>query len=297
MDKLSAIKSFVEVASCQSFTKAAEQLQLSRLQVSRHVKELEAWLQQRVLHRTTRRVSLTPAGQEALLYCQRILNEVCALQYNAQEHREQLSGSIRVAAPIGFAGKLMLQAIEKFTQQNPRITIDIVASDNFNELVEDRVDIALRFTHQPDETLIARKLFQLESILCAAPSYLQKHGTPKHPLELKNHNCFVHLDQHQWVFVDKKQNLEVAVSGSIKANSLDILVSAALHGNGIVRAPCDLTNSYLKSGELVPILQNYSQWRFSLWAVYLSRSYQSPLVRRFIDFLADELAEDIYSAL
>ena len=294
MNKLIAIRSFVEVASRQSFTKAADQLQLSRLQVSRHVQEVEAWLQQRLLHSTTRRVSLTRAGQDALLYCERILNEVSALEFNAQEQTMQLSGSIRIAAPIGFAGKLLLTAIEKFTRLHPQVNIDIVASDNFNQLVEDRVDIALRFTEQPDEALIARKLMQLESVLCAAPDYLQKHGTPSHPRQLSEHNCFVHLNQNQWTFVQQQQNFQVEVCGNIKANSLDILVRSAINGNGIVRVPCDLANPLIQAGQLTAILTQFTRWRYSLWALYLSRSYQSPKVRSLIDFLVQEFKDDIF---
>ncbi len=294
MNKFIAISSFVEVASQQSFTKAADQLQLSRLQVSRHVQEVEAWLQQRLLHRTTRSVSLTRAGEDALLYCERILNEVSALEFNAQEQTRQLSGSIRIAAPIGFAGKLLLTAVEKFTQLHAKINIDIVASDDFNQLVEDRVDIALRFTEQPDESLIARKLMQLESVLCAAPEYLQQYGTPSHPQQLSEHNCFVHLNQNQWNFVQQQQHFQVDVCGNIKANSLDILVTSAINGRGIVRVPCDLANPFIESGQLTAILTDYTQWRYSLWALYLSRSYQSPKVRCFIDFLAQEFQDDIF---
>ncbi len=293
MDRLIAMKSFVEVATLQSFTKAAVHLQLSRLQVSRHVQEIESWLQQRLLHRTTRRVSLTPAGQGALTYCQRILNDVCELEFSAQEQTSELSGCIRIAAPIGFSGNLLLTAVEKFTQRHTKVTIDIIASDNMNELVEDRVDIALRFTEHPDDTLIARKLFNLESVLCASPSYFLIHQLPTHPNQLVDHNCFIHLNQNEWSFVEKQQSLKVKVSGNIKANSLDILIKSAINGNGIVRVPCDLANPLIKQGKLTPILTDFSRWSFSLWALYLSRSYQSPKVRSFIDFLVNEFQQDI----
>ncbi len=294
MDRFIAMKSFVEVASQQSFTKAAAQLQLSRLQVSRHVQDVEAWLQQRLLHRTTRQVSLTPAGQEALDYCQRILSEVCALEFNAQAQSEQLSGCIRIAAPISFASTMLFDAVEKFTLLHTNINIDIIASDNIEALVEERIDIALRFTEQPDESLIARKLINLESVLCVAPSYIEQHGLPLHPDQLSNHNCFVHLNQSEWSFVENEQTFAVNVAGNIKANALNILIKAALNGRGIVRAPCDLANPLIQSEQLLPILTDYTRWRYSLWAVYLSRSYQSPKVRAFIDFLVEEFKQDIY---
>jgi len=293
LDRLTAIKSFIEVASLQSFTKAAAQLDLTRLQVSRHVQEVEAWLAQRLLHRTTRKVSLTPQGQEALAYCQRILNEVSALEHSFQSQAEHLSGTIRIAAPIGFSGNLLLSAVEKFTKIHPKLCIDLIASDNINALVEDRVDIALRFTNNPDESLIARRLMKLDSVLCASPAYLIENGQPNHPHELVNHNCFVHLNQHQWSFVDREREFTVSVSGNIKANALEILIKSAVHGNGIVKAPCDFALPLIAKRKLTAILTDYTKWQFRMWAVYLSRSYQSPNVRYFIDFLAQEFSEDM----
>ncbi|NQZ30129.1 MAG: LysR family transcriptional regulator [Oceanospirillaceae bacterium] len=293
MDRFVAIKSFIEVASRQSFTQTAEQLDLTRLQVSRHVQEVEAWLQQRLLHRTTRKVSLTPQGVEALAHCQRILNEVSALEFSVSGQDEYLTGTIRIAAPIGFANNLLLTAVEKFTKVHPKLCIDILAADDLNELVEDRVDIALRFTDTPDSSLIVRPLMTMDSVLCAAPVYLEEQGVPTHPQDLKTHNCFVHLKQNEWSFVDAEQEFKVAVSGNIKANSLDLLIKSAVHGNGIVRAPCDFANSLIAQGKLTAILTPYTKWRYRMWAVYLSRSYQSINVRSFIDFLVEEFKEDI----
>ena len=296
MDRLTAIKSFIEVASRQSFTQAAEHLSLTRLQVSRHVQEVEAWLQQRLLHRTTRKVSVTPQGQEALIFCQRILHEVSALELNVSLQNDYLTGTIRIATPIGFANNLLLTAIEKFTQIHPKLCIDILAADDINQLVEDRVDIALRFTDTPDAALIARPLMQMDSVLCAAPAYLEAQGLPTHPRDLTAHNCFVHLNQNQWSFVDKEQAFKVTVSGNIKANSLGLLIKSAVHGNGIVKVPCDLANPLIAEGKLVGILAHYTKWRYRMWAVYLSRSYQSVNVRSFIDFLVEEFSEDILRA-
>jgi len=296
MDRLTAIKSFIEVASLQSFTQAAEQLGLSRLQVSRHVQEVEAWLEQRLLHRTTRKVSLTPQGQESLIFCQRILNEVSALELSVYSKNEYLTGTIRIAAPIGFSNNLLLTAVEKFSKVHPKLCIDILASDDNNELVEDRVDIALRFTDNPDESLIARPLMQLESVLCASPDYLTAQGTPVSPTDLVDHNCFIHLNQNEWSFIDAQQVKKVSVSGNLKANSLDLLINSAVRGNGIVRAPCDLANPLIAQGRLTAILTPYTHWRYRMWAVYLSRSYQSVNVRSFIDFLVEEFSDDIVLA-
>ncbi|MDZ5514414.1 LysR family transcriptional regulator [Vibrio fluvialis] len=293
MDRLTAMRSFVEVANTGSFTKAADNLSLSRLQVTRHVQEIEDWLKQRLLHRTTRKVSLTVAGEEALTRCEQILDQTAELEIRALEQSQSLTGSIRISAPIGLAQHLLLDTVEAFTDLHPQVTIDILASDRLSQLVDERVDVALRFTQQPDESLIARRLIQVDTVVCASPQYLQTHAPITEPADLTRHNCFVHLTNHTWDMVRDNQHFSVKVSGTIRANDMDILRSAALHHKGVVWLPCDLANPYLARGELVKVLADYHSPSSHLWAVYLSRSYQTPLVRQFIDFVAERWQEDI----
>lgn len=297
MDKLTAIRSFVEVANCTSFTKAAERLGLSRLQVSRHVQDIELWLNQRLLHRTTRRVSLTTAGESALVRFERILNEAAELEVEALNQTDELSGTIRLAAPTSFTQYMLLEVVEKFTQSHPSVTVELFASDHIAQLVDERIDIALRFTRQPDENLIARKLITIDSVICASPDYLMKHGEPKQVEELRNHNCFLHLDRSNWEFIKDNQQEKVEVRGNIKADNASVLCQAALHGKGIAYLPCDLANKFIEQGKLKRILTDYSLPSSALWAVYLSPSYQLPVVRRFIDFIAEIWADDIKAVM
>ncbi|EEX40299.1 LysR family transcriptional regulator [Vibrio furnissii] len=293
MDRLTAMRSFVEVANTGNFTKAADNLTLSRLQVTRHVQEIEDWLKQRLLHRTTRKVSLTAAGEEALTRCEQILDQTAELEIRALEQSQSLTGSIRISAPIGLAQHLLLDTVEAFTELHPQVTIDILASDRLSQLVDDRVDVALRFTQQPDESLIARRLIQVDTVVCASPQYLQTHDPIIEPADLSRHNCFVHLTNHTWDLVRDNQHFSVRVSGTVRANDMEILRSAALHHKGVVWLPCDLANPCLRRGELVKVLADYHSPSSHLWAVYLSRSYQTPLVRQFIDFVAERWQDDI----
>ncbi|HGS4461865.1 TPA: LysR family transcriptional regulator [Vibrio metschnikovii] len=288
MDKLTAMRSFVEVANIGSFTQAAENLNLSRLQVSRHVQEIEDWLKQRLLHRTTRKVSLTASGEEALRQCEKILNQTAELEMRALEQSQSLSGRIRISVPIGLARYLLLDAVEAFTDLHPQVTIDILASDRLAQLVDERIDIALRFTNQPDEQLIARRLFQVDTVACAAPTYLAQHQPIVQPSDLAEHNCFVHLSHHKWEFLRHNQTYSINVNGTIRANDMSLICRATLHGKGIALLPCDLANRYLKDRALIQILPDYHLATSALWAVYLSRSYQSPLVRQFIDFVSTQ---------
>lgn len=293
MDRLTAMRSFIEVANSASFTKAAENLGLSRLQVSRHVQEIESWLQQRLLHRTTRKVSLTIAGEETLRRCEWILHETAELETRALYQSQYLTGTIRITSPIGLAQGLLLDVIHDFTKLNPDVTIEVLASDRFSQLVDERIDIALRYTSTPDENLIARKLIMIDSVVCASPTYLQSHSTPREPNDLRKHNCFIHLETSKWDFIRDNKNYSVNVKGNIKANNLGMLSLSAIRGKGIVRLPCDLANPLISSGQLIPLLTEYTIPNSSLWAVYLSRSYQLPVVRQFINYMAKSWEKDI----
>ncbi|MCG9694936.1 LysR family transcriptional regulator [Vibrio sp. Isolate22] len=295
MDRLTAMRSFVEVANCASFTQAAEHLDMSRLQVSRHVQEIEGWLKQRLLHRTTRKVSLTAAGEIALQRCEKILHEAAELEVTALNQMDDLSGTIRIAAPIGLTQNMLLDVVEQFIELHPYITVELFASDRFTQLVDERIDIALRYTDQPDDSLIARKLMEIDSVVCASSAYLDKHGEPETVEDLRQHNCFRHLNVSKWDFVKDNQHYSVEVSGSIIANDVGVLTRAALHGKGVVRLPCDLANPLIADGQLKRVLEGFVSPSSVLWAVYLSRSYQLPAVRQFIDFAAEAWSKDIRS--
>lgn len=293
MDKFEALRSFVEVANTGSFTHAADQLDLSRVKVTRHVQELEDWLNVRLLHRTTRSVSLTPPGHDVMLHCERILNEVAGLESLARSHNEELVGEIRIAAPIGLGQNLLYEVVEAFTALHPKVVIQLLMSDRNARLVDERVDVALRYTEQPDEAFIARRLMSIEAVVCCSEQYLSEHGAVESPQQLENHNCLIHITHNQWSFILNQQSATIPVSGSIRANDLGVLVRAALNGVGVAYLPCDLANPYLATGELKQLLPEVSLPTLSLWAIYLSRSYQRPVVRAFIDFLAEQWNNDL----
>lgn len=293
MDKITAIQSFVEVARCGSFTKAANNLELSRLQVTRHVQDIEQWLSLRLFHRTTRKVSLTNQGEEALAYCNQILSSVSDLQSRAHSHNNELVGTIRVAAPIGLGQNMLFDAIEEFVAMHPSTQFQLVLSDSLSQLVDERVDIALRYTHQPDEQLIARKLMFINTVMCASPEYLNNKGDITTPQDLSQHNCLLHTGSTTWHILGENSDEKISVKGNISANDMTVLCKAAIKGIGVANLPCDLAQEYLKTTQLIKVLPNYSTPGSHLWAVYLSRNYQQNLVRAFIYFLALHWQRDI----
>lgn len=293
MDKITAIQSFVEVARCGSFTKAADNLQLGRLQVTRHVQDIEQWLSLRLFHRTTRKVSLTNQGEEALAYCTQILSTVSDLQSRAHSHNNELVGTIRIAAPIGLGQNLLFDAIEEFVAIHSSTQFQLVLSDSLSQLVDERVDIALRYTHQPDEQLIARKLMFINTVICASPNYLAGKGNITTPQDLLQHNCLLHSGSSTWHILGENSDEKISVKGNIIANDMAVVRKAAIRGMGIANLPCDLAQEYLTTKQLVKVLPNYATSGNHLWAVYLSRNYQQNLVRAFIDFLAQRWQHDI----
>jgi DNA-binding transcriptional LysR family regulator len=293
MDRITSLQSFMEVARCSSFTKAADNIGLSRLQVTRHVQDIEQWLDLRLFHRTTRKVSLTIQGEEALGFAKQILSSVSDLESRAHSHNHELVGTIRVATPIGLGQNMLFDAVQAFVAIHPKTHIQMVLSDGLSQLVDERVDIALRYVDQPHQQLIARRLMHIDSVLCASPDYITKHAKLNQPDDLLAHNCLVHSSSHQWRVMSATSDEQVTVTGNIQANEMGVILKAALRGVGIANLPCDLANQYLQRNELCQVLPDYYAPGSNLWAVYLSRDHQQNVVRAFIDFLAERWQADI----
>lgn len=286
MDKLEAMRSFVEVANTQSFTQAAERMGVSRIRVTRDIQDLEEWLQQRLFHRTTRRVSLTSVGEQVLHYCQRILDSTYELQNQVHADTNMLAGTIRITTPIGLGQSVMLDVIAQFQRQHPHVHFHLLMSDYHVQLVDERIDIALRFTSEPDEQLIARKLTTMRSWVCATPIYLEQNGVPQVPSDLSSHACLLHLDS-AWQFSKGEQQIRQLVQGPLQMNDIIAIKEATLKHLGIGCIPDHLAAPLIQSGQLVTLLNDYTLPPLRLWALYLSRTYQQPQVRAFIDFLAE----------
>ncbi|WOT06551.1 LysR family transcriptional regulator [Shewanella youngdeokensis] len=293
MDRLDAIRTFLAVVDNKNFSRAAEQLGHSRLQVSRQVKSLEDWLQTRLLHRTTRSLSLTESGEKTLTHFESILNHMTALELDTHRNKTKLQGAIRITAPIGLAQNLLLHAITAFNALHPEVKFELQLSDTHDDLAQHGLDLALRYCPQPNEHLIARRLNTIGFVLCASKKYLAQAGTPTEPLHLLGHNCLIHLDQSRWHFSKNDNPYPIDVKGTLKANDLAVLLNATLLGLGIAALPCDLANPQIIQGKLVPVMADYQLGSNALWVVYLSRSYQQARVRAFIDFLAVFLKEDL----
>ena len=294
MDRLDAMRVFVEVADRGSQVAAADALGMSRPVVSRHLAALEAWTGARLMHRTTRRLSLTPAGEQTLARCRDILAQAEALRRQVAAPEGTPQGLLRVTVSASFAQAQLARLAARFVQMHPAVSIDLVVLDRPVHLVDERIDLALRITNDLDPNLIARRLSTCRSVVCAAPAYLQRAGTPLVPEDLARHNCLTHAyaGKSLWHFEaadGAAAPVAVPVAGNLSANEATTLLQAACEGAGIAMLPTYLAAPLLRDGSLVALLPGLQPRTLQLHAVYTSRRHMSPALRALLDFLAAEL--------
>jgi len=292
MDRLSAMEVFVEVAHSGSFSATADKLDMSRAMVTRYVAELEQWLGARLLQRTTRSVTLTDAGESCLRRSQQML----ALKENVEEETSrqgsELRGQLRLTCSISIASAQLAAAISDFLQLHPNLKIDLNASEGALNLVEARIDLAIRISAEPDPTLIARPLAPCESALVASPAYLARHGVPRSPADLGAHRClsYANFGKSLWHLRRGTEHEQVGVTSHFSANESMALLQAALAGAGITLQPTYLANPHLASGALQAVLPDWELPVMTIYALYPSRKNLSPAVRALVDFLVERFA-------
>lgn len=293
MDRLTATRVFVEVVERGSQTAAADALEMSRAMVSRYLGELEAWVGARLLHRTTRKLSLTGAGEQLLGQCREMLAMAEAMQSVSRTDEAAPRGTLRIACSQSLAQAWLVHALDDFTRLYPQVSIDLLVGSQAVNLVEARIDLALRITNQLDPNLIARQLAVCRSVVCATPAYLARHGTPQRPEELAQHNClsYAYFGRSIWEFSRADEPHAVAVSGNLSANESMVLLEAVLADIGISLQPRYSVGAHLRSGALVQLLPDYEPQQLGIHALYGTRRQMPPALRVLLDFLIQRLAD------
>lgn len=294
MDRLTAARVFVEVVERGSQTAAAEHLDMSRAMVSRYLGELEDWVGARLLHRTTRKLSLTGLGEQLLPRCREMLAVADDLHSAGQRASDKPSGTLRITSSQSFAQAWLARAVAAFIERYPGVAVDLQVSSQAVNLVEERIDLAVRISNQLDPNLIARRLATCHSVLCAAPAYLARHGTPQTPQELARHNCltYAYFGRSLWQFSHAGEPISVPVGGTISANESTVLLEATLAGAGISLQPLYSVASLLRSGQLLALLPGYEVEALGIHALYGSRRQMLPALRALVDFLVERLAAE-----
>lgn len=292
MDRLTAMQVFVEVATSGSFSATADKLDMSRAMVTRYVAELERWLDARLLQRTTRSVTLTDAGENCLRRSQQML----ALMENVEEetsgHDGNLRGQLRITCSVSFAYAQLAAAVVDFLKLYPQLKIDLNASEGTLNLVEARIDLAIRISAAPDPTLIGRRLAPCTSVLVASPAYLAANGTPKAPADLASYRClsYANFGKSVWKLSRGEEQVQVSVASYFSANEATALLRATLAGGGVALQPTYLANPHLLDGSLQAVLPAWKLPEMAVYALYPSRKHLSPAVRAFLDFLVERFA-------
>lgn len=292
MDRLTAMQVFVEIADRGSLTAAGKALHMSRAMVSRHLESLELWLGIRLLHRTTRRVSLTDAGTEALQGCRHVLSLTAEVQAEAGARQHAPSGRLRMGTSASFAHVGLAPVIASFLDLYPRVEIQLLAQERAANMVEDRIDLAVRISNQLDDSLVARRLGVCHSVVCAAPAYLAAHGAPSGPEDLRNHRCVTHthVGRTELRLLHGGQLVKAPVRGVLETNDATLARLAALRGVGIALLPTYLVSADVIEGRLVPVLPGYLPEPMGIHAVYLSRQHRPSLLRLMLDHMTQHFA-------
>jgi DNA-binding transcriptional LysR family regulator len=294
MDRFNALRAFAQVVESGGFAKAADRLGLSTTAISRQVAELEAHLQTRLLNRTTRRLSLTESGQAFYGRAVQLLQDLEEAEQEASKAAVTARGTIRLTTSLNFGTRRVAPAIAGFLERHPAVKFDVHLSDRIVDLVEEGFDLAIRIGAAGAENLVARQLAETCLVLCAAPEYLAKHGTPAVPADLARHNCFTYEyapTGNQWRFrgPDGSEHA-VRVGGSVHSNSGDLNSALAARGAGIAFEPDFIVGDDVRAGRLVVLLPDYPLPPAPIYAVYPTRKHLSAKVRLFVEYLVERFA-------
>ena len=281
---------FSDLVRCGSLSAAARELQVSTAAVSKRLAQLEARLGVGLLHRTTRRISVTAEGETYLQHARRILAEIEAAEAELRGTRVEPKGLLRVNATLGFGRMHVAPLIAGFARKHPQVEIQLQLSANPPALAEDAFDVCVRFGEPPDARVVARLLAPNRRLLCASPAYLARVGTPKQPRELAQHSVIAIRQGNEaygvWKLRSGKRSETVKVRGPLSTNDGEIAVTWALAGRGsVLRAEWDIAR-YLRSGRLREVLENWQAPPADIYAVYPARHASSARVRAFVEHLA-----------
>ncbi len=292
MIDLNAVAAFVAVADAGTFSGGASIIGIPKGSISRKISQLEAALGVRLFNRTTRKVTLTDIGQSYYLHCRRGLDELGVANQLVSESVATPKGILRIAAPAAFGGGVFTQWVSKYMNTYPETSVELLFSDAYVDLVENRIDLAFRFGQLSDSSLIARKISSTRRILCASPNYLKEHGTPADHTVLLQYDAVVHsasLSDDSWVLIDPNGNeVRAAIQPRLAGQSMNMVRDATVSGIGIALLPEQAIQRDLADGKLQQILEGYATPSQGLYAVYPSSRQLSINVQTFMELVNEK---------
>lgn len=290
MKVISHLDIFIRVVESGSFSAAARFFDMTPSAISRQISQLEDELGARLFHRTTRKQSMTEAGEIYFQYAQRINTEVESAKLAVSQLSDLPKGTLHITAEKDFAEQFIQPLLPKFFEDYPEIQLRLSLDTHLVDLVAGGIDLAIRIGHLEDSSLIARKLMTSPSIVCASPGYFKRHPRPKVPLDLREHNCLsfrISSSQTLWRFIHKNEFVEIPISGNFRANSLTVLRSSALNGLGVIFMPQWFVQDEIDQGLLESV--DFQSTETPVYAVFANNRQLAPKVRVFIDYLIEQL--------
>jgi len=298
MRNVSDSEVFVRTVRCGSLSAAARTLDLTPAAVSYRLSKLEERLGTRLLHRTTRRLTLTEDGSEYLVHAQRLIQEQQRLEASVSRRDEVAQGTLKVTMPSSFGRQHIAPLIPEFLKRNPLVRVNLILSDEILDIMEEGVDVSIRICELRDSEFIARKLAPDHRVVCASPDYLARNGLPRTPADLEKHNCLVLSQQPFWTFNGPHGLERIKVAGNFECNNGEVIREAAISGLGLaLKATWDITSA-LKSGHLVTVLDDHPiASDTSVWAIYPSRRSVPAKVTSMVTFLKEQFSYRPWEAL
>lgn len=291
MDRLATMEAFVKVAETKSFSEAARRLRSSKSLVSRQISALEAELGVRLLQRTTRSLTLTEEGRSYHAEVTRILADIEVANAAVTQSKVAPRGRLRVSAPMSFGILHLAPILPRFLARFPEVELDLSLNDRYVDLIDEGFDLSIRVGRLAESSLVARRLAPFRMILCASPDYLSRHGTPKAPEELKQHQCLCYSTNSltpEWRLQKPDGSpWPVQIAGHLHANNGDVLRVAAIEGAGIAYLPSFIVGADLQAATLVSLMPDFVPQDAAIYAVYPNSRHLSPKVRAFIDFMLE----------
>ncbi|MEF8747341.1 MAG: LysR family transcriptional regulator [Candidatus Accumulibacter propinquus] len=296
MDRLVSMRIYLRVAELGSFAAVARQLDVARSVITRQVAALEAHLGVKLIARSTRSLMLTSAGSAYLERCREILNLVEAAEAGLADERQEPRGLIRLSVPLSFGLRHLSPLLMDFNVTYPDVVTEIDFTDRRVKLVDEGLDLAIRITRRLDPLDVARRIGSSRLQAIASPDYLRRHGEPKHPRELAEHECLIYLPaQHEgWPFLVNGATEIFTVRGRMRANNGDALLDAAMRGLGITAQPTFISAAAIEAGWVRPILTDYPMPELGIYALLSGNRYVPQRVRVLVDYLAERIGSRPY---
>lgn len=292
MDRLLEMQTFCAVVNENSFVAASETMGMSKAAVSRYIGELESRLGVRLLHRTTRRLSLTAEGEVFYVRCRELLAGVEEAEAELTSRSGVAKGVLRINAPVSFGIRHLAPLWGQFHGKYPDVELNIDLSDRIVDIVEEGFDLAIRIASLRNSTLVSRRLTTTRLVVCASPEYLSVHGAPEHPEDLSHHKIIAYSNLatgNDWHFETPDGRVSTRVRPWMQANNGETCCAAAVAHQGVIHQPSFLVQDDLDAGRLVELMSEYCSVVLGVYAVYPTRKFVTPKVRALVDFLVSAL--------